>query len=144
MILGIHYFITKLKTKIDVIPRGCFNVRFVFCCCLASTLQVTWYSLRPSEIALSWMCSLFPRIRSCGSLVTLSVWHRLYYLLMSWTHIKHLSYLAGRNERCPLMFVNGFKSRPGVIRVVHLQCSKLFKCLESAMLSMVLCTIRTP
>ena len=25
MILGIHYFITKLKTKIDVIPRGCFN-----------------------------------------------------------------------------------------------------------------------
>ena len=26
MILGIHYFITKLKTKIDVIPRGCFNL----------------------------------------------------------------------------------------------------------------------
>ena len=25
MILGIHYFITKLKTKIDVIQRGCFN-----------------------------------------------------------------------------------------------------------------------
>ena len=25
MIWGIHYFITKLKTKIDVIPRGCFN-----------------------------------------------------------------------------------------------------------------------
>ena len=25
MILGIHYFITKVKTKIDVIPRGCFN-----------------------------------------------------------------------------------------------------------------------
>ena len=26
MIWGIHYFITKLKTKIDVIPRSCFNV----------------------------------------------------------------------------------------------------------------------
>ena len=25
MILGIHYFTTKLKTKIDVIPRGCFK-----------------------------------------------------------------------------------------------------------------------
>ena len=25
MIWGIHYFITKLKTKIDVIPRSCFN-----------------------------------------------------------------------------------------------------------------------
>ena len=25
MIWGIHYFTTKLKTKIDVIPRGCFN-----------------------------------------------------------------------------------------------------------------------
>ena len=26
MIRGIHYFSTELKTKIDVIPRGCFNV----------------------------------------------------------------------------------------------------------------------
>ena len=25
MIWGIHYFITKLKTKFDVIPRSCFN-----------------------------------------------------------------------------------------------------------------------
>ena len=25
MIWGIHYFITKLKTKNDVIPRSCFN-----------------------------------------------------------------------------------------------------------------------
>ena len=25
MIWGIHYFITKLKKKIDVIPRSCFN-----------------------------------------------------------------------------------------------------------------------
>ena len=25
MIWEIHYFITKLKTKIDVIPRSCFN-----------------------------------------------------------------------------------------------------------------------
>ena len=25
MIWGIHYFITKLKTKIDVIPKSCFN-----------------------------------------------------------------------------------------------------------------------
>ena len=25
MIWGIHYFTTKLKTKMDVIPRGCFN-----------------------------------------------------------------------------------------------------------------------
>ena len=25
MIWGIHYFTTKLKTKIDVIPRGCFK-----------------------------------------------------------------------------------------------------------------------
>ena len=25
MIWGIHYFTTKLKTKIDVIPSGCFN-----------------------------------------------------------------------------------------------------------------------
>ena len=29
MILGIHYFITKLKTKIDVIPRGCFKLNYV-------------------------------------------------------------------------------------------------------------------
>ena len=28
MILGIHYFITKLKTKIDVIPRGCFKLNW--------------------------------------------------------------------------------------------------------------------
>ena len=26
MIWGIHYFITKLKTRIAVIPRGCFKV----------------------------------------------------------------------------------------------------------------------
>ena len=26
MIWGIHYFITKLKTKIDVIPRSSFNI----------------------------------------------------------------------------------------------------------------------
>ena len=26
MIRGIHYFSTELKTKIDVIPRGCFNL----------------------------------------------------------------------------------------------------------------------
>ena len=26
MIRGIHYFGTELKTKIDVIPRGCFNL----------------------------------------------------------------------------------------------------------------------
>ena len=25
MILGIHYFSAEVKTKIDVIPRGCFN-----------------------------------------------------------------------------------------------------------------------
>ena len=25
MIHGIHYFCTELKTKIDIIPRGCFN-----------------------------------------------------------------------------------------------------------------------
>ena len=25
MIRGIHYFGTELKTKINVIPRGCFN-----------------------------------------------------------------------------------------------------------------------
>ena len=25
MIRGIHYFSTEVKTKIDVIPRGCFN-----------------------------------------------------------------------------------------------------------------------
>ena len=25
MIRGIHYFSTELKTKIDVIPRGCFK-----------------------------------------------------------------------------------------------------------------------
>ena len=25
MIRGIHYFSTELKTKIDVIQRGCFN-----------------------------------------------------------------------------------------------------------------------
>ena len=39
MIWVIHYFITKLKTKIDVIPRSCFkaapwddiNFRFYFC-----------------------------------------------------------------------------------------------------------------
>ena len=31
MILGIHYFITKLKTKIDVIPRGCFKYRKYMC-----------------------------------------------------------------------------------------------------------------
>ena len=27
MIRGIHYFSTELKTKIDVIPRGCFNIK---------------------------------------------------------------------------------------------------------------------
>ena len=30
MIWGIHYFITKLKTKIDVIPRSCFRKYRVF------------------------------------------------------------------------------------------------------------------
>ena len=28
MIRGIHYFSTELKTKIDVIPRGYFNIFF--------------------------------------------------------------------------------------------------------------------
>ena len=36
MIWGIHYFITKLKTKIDVIPRDCFNTKLLYmlknCC----------------------------------------------------------------------------------------------------------------
>ena len=27
MIRGIHYFSAEVKTKIDVIPRGCFNIR---------------------------------------------------------------------------------------------------------------------
>ena len=31
MIWGIHYFITKLKTEIDVIPRSCFNTTFCLC-----------------------------------------------------------------------------------------------------------------
>ena len=26
MIRGIHYFSTELKTKIDVIPRSCYNI----------------------------------------------------------------------------------------------------------------------
>ena len=30
MIRGIHYFSTELKTKIDVIPRGCFNANFEY------------------------------------------------------------------------------------------------------------------
>ena len=30
MIWGIHYFIIKLKTKIDVIPRSCFNISKVY------------------------------------------------------------------------------------------------------------------
>ena len=29
MIRGIHYFSAKLKTKIDVIPRGCFIHNYV-------------------------------------------------------------------------------------------------------------------
>ena len=29
MIWGIHYFTTKLKTKIDVIPRGCFKNQLI-------------------------------------------------------------------------------------------------------------------
>ena len=34
MIWGIHYFITKLKTKIDVIPRSCFknDIVSIFAC----------------------------------------------------------------------------------------------------------------
>ena len=42
--------------------------------------------------------------------------------------------------------VAGLESRPGelfVIEVVHIRCSKLFKGLESAVLSMVLCTLKT-
>ena len=31
MISGIHYFVTKLKTKIDVIPRSCFISCFLSC-----------------------------------------------------------------------------------------------------------------
>ena len=30
MIWGIHYFTTKLITKIDVISRGCFNVSSLY------------------------------------------------------------------------------------------------------------------
>ena len=29
MIRGIHYFSAEVKTKIDVIPRGCFNIHIV-------------------------------------------------------------------------------------------------------------------
>ena len=29
MIRGIHYFSTGLKTKIDVIPRGCFKTSYI-------------------------------------------------------------------------------------------------------------------
>ena len=30
MIWGIHYFIAKQQTKIDVIPRGCFKIILTF------------------------------------------------------------------------------------------------------------------
>ena len=29
MIRGIHYFSAEVKTKIDVIPRGCFNIHII-------------------------------------------------------------------------------------------------------------------
>ena len=29
MIRGIHYFSAEVKTKIDVIPRGCFNPQYM-------------------------------------------------------------------------------------------------------------------
>ena len=50
MIWGIHYFITKLKTKIDVIPRGCFKLWDIP---TPAVLHVPWilrprYSLRQS------------------------------------------------------------------------------------------------
>ena len=32
MIWGIHYFITKIKTKNDVVPRSCFNNVSRYCC----------------------------------------------------------------------------------------------------------------
>ena len=41
----------------------------------------------------------------------------------------------------------GFESRPGrmcVVEVVHIQFPKLFKCLECAVLSMRLCTMKNP
>ena len=41
----------------------------------------------------------------------------------------------------------GFESRPGrifVIEVVHVQCSKLFKYLDCAVLPMALCTLQNP
>ena len=44
MIRGIHYFSTELKTKIDVIPRGCFNVRVA---------TLAWLNSRMREVVAS-------------------------------------------------------------------------------------------
>ena len=56
MICGIHYFSTELKTKIDVIPRGCFNIRkylIVFSKFRSSNHQLAIEQGRHSEILMA-------------------------------------------------------------------------------------------
>ena len=51
MIRGIHYFSTELKTKIDVIPRGCFNEESI--CNLANILDnIGTSNANPQDIQL--------------------------------------------------------------------------------------------
>ena len=46
MIREIHYFSTELKTKIDVIPRGCFNMfEVLYICCFFAGDLVQWLKL---------------------------------------------------------------------------------------------------
>ena len=62
-------------------------------------------------------------------------------------HKKEIAFCGDIYTNCCSKGGIGLESRPGrvfVINVVHIQCFKLYKSLECAVLSMLLCTIKNP
>ena len=62
MIRGIHYFSTGIKTKIDVIPRGCFNVKYF----LTGTHNCTFQFKEIDDISILRIINDLPNKSSTG------------------------------------------------------------------------------
>ena len=58
MICGIHYFITKLKTKIDVIPRSSFNVTFSYLGMYTLVLKGRFFEVTYAILGLQYIITI--------------------------------------------------------------------------------------
>ena len=95
MIWGIHYFITKIKTKIDV-SRICFNLKYIqhnvfycLCQCIAKQLM-TKMSVQMSRVAIWTRCQTVPgRARTVHVSNISWLMHRaLSYPILIYGHLK--------------------------------------------------------